>query len=193
MSPATIIPFSSERFLRLFRSNKPEAFFPPTTPSVLFRRNMYILHIYKKSFEYISRSFLVSTETKQQHKTQALTGRKAASSLGQGSSSFTDKNLLELFHQQHHRRSPHPCYRKPRVDGPEFVIMHYAGDVRKTGAGARERGGRGDSSAQSGVVTLFIAFAASGVIVRFGSGCFFSGSCFEYWGGVIAQSVSVLI
>lgn len=59
---------------------------------------------------------------------QALTGRKAASL---GPSSFTDKNLLELFHQQHHRNSPHPCYRKPRFDGPEFVIMHYAGDVRE--------------------------------------------------------------
>eukprot|EP00752_Nemacystus_decipiens_P004997 g4543.t3 len=67
---------------------------------------------------------------------QALTGRKAASL---GPSSFTDKNLLELFHQQHHRKSPHPCYRKPRFDGPEFVIMHYAGDVTYCATGFLEK------------------------------------------------------
>ncbi|CAN0495207.1 unnamed protein product, partial [Laminaria digitata] len=41
----------------------------------------------------------------------------------------TDKKLLDLFHQQHHRRAPHPCYRKPRFECLEFVVMHYAGDV----------------------------------------------------------------
>ncbi|CAM9491761.1 unnamed protein product [Scytosiphon promiscuus] len=66
---------------------------------------------------------------------QALTGRKAASL----KSSFTDKNLLELFHQQHHRKAPHPCYRKPRFDGPEFVIMHYAGDVTYNATGFLEK------------------------------------------------------
>ncbi|CAN0340743.1 unnamed protein product, partial [Ectocarpus sp. 12 AP-2014] len=66
---------------------------------------------------------------------QALTGRKAASI----TSSFTDKNLLDLFHQQHHRKVPHPCYRKPRFDGPEFVIMHYAGNVTYCATGFLEK------------------------------------------------------
>ncbi|CAN0006552.1 unnamed protein product, partial [Ectocarpus sp. 6 AP-2014] len=65
----------------------------------------------------------------------ALTGRKAASI----TSSFTDKNLLDLFHQQHHRKAPHPCYRKPRFDGPEFVIMHYAGNVTYCATGFLEK------------------------------------------------------
>ncbi|CAN0296628.1 unnamed protein product, partial [Scytosiphon promiscuus] len=43
--------------------------------------------------------------------------------------SVTDRDLLDLFHQQHHRNAPHPCYRKPRFDGLDFVVMHYAADV----------------------------------------------------------------
>lgn len=69
---------------------------------------------------------LAATPSPPNYHRQALTGRKAASL----KSSFNDKNLLDLFHQQHHRKAPHPCYRKPRFDGPEFVIMHYAGNVR---------------------------------------------------------------
>lgn len=56
---------------------------------------------------------------------QALTGRQAASRRA----NFTDKNLLDLFHQEHHRKNPNAAYRKPRIQGPDFVILHYAGDV----------------------------------------------------------------
>ncbi|CAN0018825.1 unnamed protein product, partial [Sphacelaria rigidula] len=68
---------------------------------------------------------------------QALTGRQSAASLERDA--FSDKNLLELFHQQHHRRSPHPRYRKPRFGGMDFIVMHYAGDVTYCATGFLEK------------------------------------------------------
>lgn len=48
---------------------------------------------------------------------QALTGRKAALP----GAPLTDRDLLDLFHQQHHRNAPHPCYRKPRFEMTLFA------------------------------------------------------------------------
>ncbi|CAM9890119.1 unnamed protein product, partial [Discosporangium mesarthrocarpum] len=55
---------------------------------------------------------------------QVLTGRTSMMK-----DSITDKNLLELYHQEHHRRSKNKYYRKPRFEGPEFIVVHYAGEV----------------------------------------------------------------
>jgi myosin-5 len=55
---------------------------------------------------------------------QVLTGRKAY-----GEEALTDKKLLNLYHQEHHRNRPHPNYEKPRIECDQFILHHFAGTV----------------------------------------------------------------
>ncbi len=54
----------------------------------------------------------------------ALTGRKS-----QGEGGFSNKHLLNLYHQQHLRVKPHPNYEKPRFENDQFILRHFAGPV----------------------------------------------------------------
>jgi myosin V len=65
---------------------------------------------------------------------QGLTGRKA-----HAMNNLTDKKLLDLFHQQHHRAAPHPNYQKPRFECDQFTLLHFAGAVTYDIAGFLEK------------------------------------------------------
>ncbi len=54
----------------------------------------------------------------------ALTGRKA-----HGEEGFSNKHLLNLYHQQHLRVNPHPNYEKPRFKNDQSILRHFAGQV----------------------------------------------------------------
>ncbi|CAM9430236.1 unnamed protein product, partial [Discosporangium mesarthrocarpum] len=55
---------------------------------------------------------------------QMLTGRKA-----HATNNVTDRSILDLYHQEHHRRKPHPNYEKPRLESDQFILKHFAGQV----------------------------------------------------------------
>ncbi|KAG5193023.1 P-loop containing nucleoside triphosphate hydrolase protein [Tribonema minus] len=65
---------------------------------------------------------------------QGLTGRKA-----HALNNLTDKKLLDLYHQAHHRNAPHPNYEKPRFENDQFVLRHFAGSVVYDIAGFLEK------------------------------------------------------
>lgn len=65
---------------------------------------------------------------------QVMTGRKA-----HALNNLTDKKLLDLYHQAHHRQTPHPNYEKPRFENDQFILRHFAGSVVYDVAGFLEK------------------------------------------------------
>mmetsp|Transcript_16662 Transcript_16662/g.23589 ORF Transcript_16662/g.23589 Transcript_16662/m.23589 type:complete len:1681 (+) Transcript_16662:67-5109(+) len=79
---------------------------------------------------------------------QVLTGRKAHSF-----NNLTDKKLLDLYHQEHHRKNPHPNYAKPRFENDQFILHHYAGVVTYDIEGFLEKN---NDSLQADLKTLLL-------------------------------------
>eukprot|EP00903_Cladosiphon_okamuranus_P008596 g8244.t1 len=65
---------------------------------------------------------------------QVLTGRKA-----HAMNKLDDRSVLDLYHQEHHRRNPHPNYEKPRMQCDQFIVKHFAGSVTYDVAGFLEK------------------------------------------------------
>ncbi|CAM9114900.1 unnamed protein product [Pylaiella littoralis] len=79
---------------------------------------------------------------------QVLTGRKA-----HAMNKLDDRSILDLYHQEHHRRNPHPNYLKPRLQCDQFILKHFAGSVTYDVAGFLEKN---NDSLQDDLRTLLL-------------------------------------